>query len=93
MNPPESPPPIDVNPKTGRTYEVLLCVFGLLSLAAHFASLLAFILIAAAFYFWLCRIEKKWYGTVGLVSASVSLGLSVFYLGMALFGHFLNAVH
>ena len=82
---PETAESLNVQKAPTRTYDVLLCVFGLLSLLAHFASPVAIILVSLAFFFWSRREGKKtWYRTVGLVAAIISLGCTVFYLGLAL---------
>ena len=90
-----SPPPIPsarVQKKPSPANEILLCVFGLLTAVAHFASPLAIVLIATALFFWSRRKDgKTWYGTVGLVVAFISLGCTVVYLAIALLGWLLKA--
>jgi hypothetical protein len=67
-----------------RTYDVLLCVFGLLSLFGHFASPASIALSGLALFFWIRRKGSNvWYRTVGLVAALISIGGTVFILGAA----------
>jgi hypothetical protein len=80
----EQKPPPDVQDKSPRTYDVLLCVFGLLSLFPHFASPAAIVFFALALFFWIRRKGANvWYRTVGLVAALISLRGTVLYLGIA----------
>jgi hypothetical protein len=83
----EQKPTPDVQDKTPRTYDVLLCVFGLLSLFGHFASPASIAFSGLALFFWIRRKGPNvWFRTVGLVAALISLGGTVLVLVAAWLG-------
>ncbi len=70
-------------PKPSRVSEVWLLVFGLLSCVPHAGSLLAGLVMAAAFFSWARRKTPTWFGNVGLLAAFFSLAMNMYIWGLA----------